>query len=173
MSSAKDEPAFTRRSPIPRLPSKYPRRREVAVRGVVLGGDNPVTIQSMTNTNTTDVAATVAQIQRVGNLGCEMVRVAVPDQQSAHALPAIQQAIGIPLIADTHFSPELALAAISAGVDKIRLNPGNINTPARVAPIAKELAQRGIPVRIGVNAGSIAHDLKELYRQDPVKAIVE
>jgi len=155
------------------MPSAYPRRREVAIGPVVIGGDNPVTIQSMTNTQTTDVSATVAQIGRMAALGCDLARVSVPDEQSADALRAIKQEISIPLIADIHFNPELALAAIDAGVDKVRLNPGNISTRERIAPVAKELARKRIPVRVGVNAASISHDLRQLHREDPVKAIVE
>jgi len=155
------------------MPSAYPRRREVAIGPVVIGGDNPVALQSMTNTDTTDVEATVAQIWRMAELGCDLARVSVPDERSAAALRAIKQGISIPLIADIHFNPELALKAIEAGVDKVRLNPGNISTRERIAPVAKELALRKIPVRVGVNAASISHDLKQLHREDPVKAIVE
>jgi len=145
----------------------------VAIGSVVIGGDNPVALQSMANTDTTDVDATIAQIGRMVELGCDLARVSVPDEQSAAAFSAIKQSVSVPLIADIHFNPDLALAAIEAGADKIRLNPGNINARERIAPVAKELAGRKIPVRVGVNAASISHEFKQLYQEDPVKAIVE
>jgi len=156
-----------------RLPSKYPRRREVAIGNVVIGGDNPVAIQSMTTTDTSDVDATLAEIRRLEEAGCELIRVSVPDKRSADALPAIKKQMRVPLIADIHFHPEMALAAIEAGVDKVRLNPGNIVSEWRIEPVAKELVKRRIPVRVGVNSGSIAYDLQPLYREDPVSAIVQ
>jgi len=140
---------------------------------VTLGGDNPVAIQSMTTTETSDVEATLAEIHRLEEAGCELVRVSVPDEKSAGALAAIKRQMRVPLIADIHFQPALALAAIEAGADKVRLNPGNIVTRERLEPVAKELAKHAMPVRIGVNAGSIAADLKLLYREDPVAAIVK
>ncbi len=156
-----------------RLPSKYPRRKEVAIGNVVIGGDNPVAIQSMTTTDTSDVDATLAEIKRLEDAGCEMIRVSVPDKKSADALSAIKRKMRVPLIADIHFHPEIAIAAIEAGVDKVRLNPGNIVSEWRLEPVAKELVKRKIPVRIGVNSGSIAYDLQELYRADPITAIVK
>jgi len=156
-----------------RLASKYPRRREVAIGNVVIGGDNPVAIQSMTTTDTSDVDATLAEIRRLEEAGCELIRVSVPDKRSADALPAIKKQMRVPLIADIHFHPEMALAAIEAGVDKVRLNPGNIVSEWRIEPVAKELVKRRIPVRVGVNSGSIAYDLQPLYREDPVSAIVQ
>lgn len=162
-----------RRAVRPRKQSAFVRRREVRIGAVTIGGDNPVAVQSMTNTCTRDADATIAQILRLQEYGCEMVRVAVPDMESAGALPAIKRAISIPLIADIHFDPALAQAAVEAGVDKVRLNPGNIGTPERVGPVAKLLARRGIPVRVGVNSGSVPADLKEMYATRPVKAIVE
>ena len=173
MTPKEYQPIFPRQRPVNRIPGEYPRRREIAIGSVVIGGDNAVAIQSMTNTDTKDAEATVAQIRRLQEVGCELVRVAVPDQASAEALPAIKQAISIPLIADVHFNPELALAALEAGVDKLRLNPGNISTRERLEPIARELARRGTPVRVGANSGSIANDLKQLNRENPVAAIVE
>lgn len=156
-----------------RMESAYPRRREVRIGMVTIGGDNPVAVQSMANTPTRDVSSTITQIKRLVEYGCEMVRVAVPDAAGAAALHYIKRAIGIPLIADIHFDPALAQAAVEAGVDKVRLNPGNIGTPERVEPVAKLLAARGIPVRVGVNSGSLPADLKETYATDPAKAVVE
>jgi len=167
------KPIFQRKRAAGRLPSAYPQRREVAVGSVVLGADNPVAIQSMTTTDTSDVEATLAEIRLLEEAGCELIRVSVPDEKSAHALPAIKKQMRVPLIADIHFQPKLALAAIAAGVDKVRLNPGNIVTRDRLEPVARELAKHKMPVRIGVNAGSIAADLKPLYRDDPVAAIVK
>ena len=155
------------------MPSAYPRRREVAIGSVVIGGDNPIALQSMTNTDTTDVDATINQICRMTTLGCDLVRISVPNEQSAAAFSAIKRTVTVPLIADIHFNPELALKAIEAGADKIRLNPGNISTRERIAPVAEELARTKTPVRVGVNAASISYDFKQLYQEDPVKAVVE
>lgn len=173
MAEAKYKPIFRNNGAVGRIHGKYPRRREVAIGKVVIGGDNPVAIQSMTTTDTWDVEATLAEIKRLEDAGCELIRVSVPDKRSADALPAIKRQMRVPLIADIHFHPEMALAAIEAGVDKIRLNPGNIVSEWRVEPVLKELANRRIPVRVGVNSGSIPYDLQPLYRQDPVLAIVK
>ena len=153
--------------------SEFARRREVAIGSIVIGGDNPIALQSMTNTDTTDVNATIAQIRQMVALGCDLVRISVPNESSAQAFGTIKQSVTVPLIADIHFNPDLALAAIKAGADKVRLNPGNISTRERIAPVAKELARRKIPVRVGVNAASITHDLRELHREDPIKAVVD
>jgi (E)-4-hydroxy-3-methylbut-2-enyl-diphosphate synthase len=130
--------------------------RRVMVGGVPIGGGAPVTVQSMTNTKTSDAAATIAQIRRLEAVGCEIVRVAVPDLAAAEALPAILKAISIPLVADIHFDHRLALAALRAGVDKLRLNPGNITESERIAEIAEAALEAGIPIRVGANSGSLA-----------------
>ncbi len=130
--------------------------RRVLVGNVAIGGGEPIVVQSMTNTNTADVEATVAQIQRLQEAGCEIVRVAVPDSAAAGALPAIKAQISVPLVADVHFDHRLALASIEAGVDKLRLNPGNITDPARIAEIARAAKTAGIPIRVGANSGSLA-----------------
>ncbi len=173
MSVTKDKLIFSSVTAIGSMPNKYPKRREVAIGKVVIGGDNSVAIQSMTTTDTFDVDATLAEIRRLEDAGCELIRVSVPDKRSADALPAIKKQMRVPLIADIHFHPEMALAAIEAGVNKVRLNPGNIVSEWRLEPVAKELVKRGIPVRVGVNSGSIAYDLQPLYREDPVAAIVQ
>ena len=121
----------------------------------MIGGDGPISVQSMTNTATEDVPATVAQIHELEMAGCDLVRVAVPDQAAADALGRIKAAIHIPLAADIHFDHRLALAAIEQGVDKLRLNPGNITDPDKIGLIADKARERGIPIRIGVNSGSI------------------
>jgi len=129
--------------------------RQVWVGGLMIGGDAPISVQSMTNTATEDVAATVAQIHELERAGCDLVRVAVPDQAGADALRRIKTEIHIPLAADIHFDYRLAVAAIEQGVDKLRLNPGNITDPDKIGLIADKARERGIPIRIGVNSGSI------------------
>ncbi len=138
------------------------RRRTIPVKigRITVGGDAPVSVQSMTNTKTSDVAATVAQIGRLTAAGCDIVRLAVPDMAAAEALSAIKEAVGdVPLVADIHFDHRLALAAVERGVDGLRLNPGNIGDPAHVAAVVKAAKQRAIPIRIGVNAGSLDKEL--------------
>ena len=147
--------------------------RRINVRGVPIGNGAPVTVQSMTCTDTRDAAATIAQIKRLTDAGCDIVRVAVPDDAAADALPAIRQATAIPLVADIHFSHRLALRAIEAGVDKLRINPGNIGVAGRVRVVARAAANAGIPIRVGVNAGSIAPALLEKHGGPTPDALVE
>jgi len=130
--------------------------RRIFIGNVPIGGGAPIAVQSMTNTRTSDVAATVAQIEALQAVGCEIARVAVPDLDAARALPEIKRAISIPLVADVHFDPALALAAIEAGVDKLRLNPGNITDPDDILRIAEAAKEAGIPIRVGANSGSLA-----------------
>jgi len=148
-------------------------RRRVNVGGVPIGGGAPISVQSMTTTQTSDVAATVAQIARLEAAGCEIVRVAVPDMAAAEALSAIRKAISIPLVADIHFDHRLALAAIAAGVDKLRLNPGNITDPARIAEVAEAAASAGIPIRVGANSGSLAPLYLDAHGRASVAGMVE
>jgi (E)-4-hydroxy-3-methylbut-2-enyl-diphosphate synthase len=129
--------------------------RLVNVGGVGIGGGAPVTVQSMTNTPTADIDATVAQIRRLTLAGCDIVRVAVPNMRAARAISTIKKAISIPLVADIHFQHKLALASLDAGADKLRINPGNIGSPDKVEIVAKAAKERGVPIRVGVNAGSI------------------
>ena len=133
--------------------------RPVYLGGVQVGGGAPVSVQSMCNTDTSNVAATVNQINHLAGLGCEIIRVAVPDRAAAAALPEIMASINIPLIADIHFDSRLALAALAAGVDGLRLNPGNIGDRVKVLQVVKLAGQRGVPIRVGVNAGSLAKEL--------------
>jgi (E)-4-hydroxy-3-methylbut-2-enyl-diphosphate synthase len=126
---------------------------------VTVGGGAPVSVQSMTNTDTRDAAATRAQIERLIKAGCEIVRVAVPDREAARALPEIKKSLSVPLVADIHFDYRLALAAIEAGVDGLRINPGNIGGRDKVAAVVKAAKQKRVPIRIGVNAGSLEKDL--------------
>lgn len=147
--------------------------RQIHVGGVAIGAGAPVTIQSMTNTKTEDVEATVAQIRRLSALGCEIVRVAVPNKTAAMAIGAIREKIQIPLVADIHFDYRLALEALAAGADKIRLNPGNIGAPERVKAVAQACARRGVPIRIGVNGGSLDRTLLAKYGGVTPEALVE
>lgn len=131
--------------------------------GVVIGGGAPVAIQSMCNTATEDVAATVAQILRLEQAGCQIIRVAVPTMEAAAAIGAIKKAIHIPLVADIHFDYRLALRCAAEGVDKIRINPGNIGSPERVRMVADACRDHGVPIRVGVNSGSVEKGLLEKY----------
>ncbi|MDD4168709.1 MAG: flavodoxin-dependent (E)-4-hydroxy-3-methylbut-2-enyl-diphosphate synthase [Desulfotomaculaceae bacterium] len=138
-----------------------------------VGGDAPVSIQSMTNTDTRDVAATISQINELAAAGCEIIRVAVPDQEAAGVLPAILKGIDIPLIADIHFDYRLALGALRAGVHGLRINPGNIGGREQVAAVVRAAQDRGAPIRIGVNAGSLEKELLERYGGVSAAAMVE
>jgi (E)-4-hydroxy-3-methylbut-2-enyl-diphosphate synthase len=135
--------------------------RQVRVGSVAIGGDAPIAVQSMTTTDTSDAAATLEQIRALAEAGADVVRVAVPDKEAAAALPAIVKATPVPLVADIHFDYRLGLAAIDAGIHCIRLNPGNIGSRERVREVVKAAAPRKIPIRIGVNAGSLEEDIVE------------
>ena len=137
--------------------------KTVLVRGVPIGGGNPIPVQSMTNTHTDDVAATLAQLRRLQSAGCEIVRLAVPNRLAARALPEIRRGTDLPLVADIHFDYRLALAAVEAGFDKIRINPGNIGAPERVRMVADACREHGVPIRVGVNSGSVEKGLLEKY----------
>lgn len=147
--------------------------RQVRVGNALIGGGAAVSIQSMTNTDTRDVKATVEQIARLADAGCEIVRCAVPDMEAAAALPSIKKAISLPLVADIHFDYRLALAAIENGADKIRLNPGNIGGPERVQAVLNAAKEREIPIRVGVNAGSLEKGLHEKYGSVTAQALAE
>lgn len=139
----------------------------------VIGGGNPILIQSMTNTKTEDVAATVAQIQALTAAGCDIIRCAVPTMEAAEALTEIKKQVSIPVVADIHFDYRLALAAIEHGADKIRINPGNIGRTERVRAVVDAAKERGIPIRVGVNSGSLEKDLVEKYHGVTAEGIVE
>lgn len=147
--------------------------RQIMVGNIPVGGGAPVTIQSMCNTRTDDVRATVEQIRRLEAAGCEIVRVAVPDMAAAHAIGAIKEQINIPLVADIHFDYKLALEAAAAGVDKIRINPGNIGAPERVQAVANACKVKNIPIRIGVNGGSLEKTILAKYGGVTAEALVE
>ncbi|MEN6437430.1 MAG: flavodoxin-dependent (E)-4-hydroxy-3-methylbut-2-enyl-diphosphate synthase [Syntrophobacter sp.] len=147
--------------------------RQIHIGDVAVGGDAPVSVQSMTNTDTRDRRSTVDQIKRLEDAGCEIVRVAVPDQEAADQLAAIKKSIRIPLIADIHFDYRLAINAITSGADAIRINPGNIGGAEKVIKVIAAARQRDVPVRIGVNSGSVEKDLLEKYGHPGPEAMVE
>jgi (E)-4-hydroxy-3-methylbut-2-enyl-diphosphate synthase len=147
--------------------------RRIQLGDVAIGGDAPVSVQSMCSTPTADVAATLDQIARLTEAGCEIVRCAVPDEEAARALAAIRAGCSIPLIADIHFDYRLALTALQSGVDGLRLNPGNIGARWKVEEIVKACAGRRVPIRIGVNAGSLEKELLERYGHPTAEAMVE
>jgi (E)-4-hydroxy-3-methylbut-2-enyl-diphosphate synthase len=153
-----------------------PRRamtRRVQVGRVPVGGGAPLSVQTMTKTDTRDVSATLAQIAEVEALGCDIVRLAVPDEAAARALAGIRSGTRMPLIADIHFDHRLALIALAAGVDGLRLNPGNIGDRSKVESVVKAASERSVPIRIGVNAGSLEKDLLQRYGGAPAEALVE
>lgn len=147
--------------------------KQILVGGVAVGGGAPVTIQSMTNTFTDDVEATVTQIRQLESAGCEVVRVAVPDMAAAKAIGKIKENISIPLVADIHFDYRLALESVAAGADKIRLNPGNIGDESRVKAVADACKARGVPIRVGVNGGSLEKSLLAKYGGVTAAALVD
>lgn len=140
---------------------------------VPIGGDSPVTVQSMTNTDTRDVQATVNQIRDLELAGCDLVRVAVPDMEAAKAILHIRKAINIPLIADIHFDYRLAIESVKSGVDGLRINPGNIGSASRVKSLVDACREKGLPIRIGVNSGSIRRDILEKYKGVNEDSLVE
>lgn len=147
--------------------------KQILVGGVPVGGGAPVTIQSMCNTRTDDVEATVAQILRLEEAGCEIIRVAVPDLAAARAVGAIKERIHIPLVVDIHFDYKLALESVAAGADAVRINPGNIGDADRVKAVAQACAGKNIPIRIGVNGGSLEKELLAKYGGPTPEALVE
>ena len=142
-------------------------KRQITVAGIPLGGGAPLVIQSMCNTKTQDIPATVAQIRALQQAGCQIVRLAVPDLEAARAIGPIRRAVDIPLVADIHFDYRLALEAIRNGVDKVRINPGNIGDRDKLRAVADACRKRKIPIRVGVNGGSMDRDLRELYGVTP------
>jgi len=147
--------------------------RAVMIRGIQVGGGAPVSVQSMTKTDTTDVDGTIKQIEEMTAAGCEIVRVAVPDNDAAIALKEIRKRTNVPLVADIHFHYKLALLALEAGIDKLRLNPGNIGSIDRVREVVRAAEAQKVPIRIGVNGGSLEKDLLKKYGTATPEAIVE
>lgn len=147
--------------------------KEIHIGGRVIGGGNPILIQSMTNTKTEDVKATAAQALRLQEAGCEIIRCTVPTMEAAKALGEIKKAIAMPLVADIHFDYKMAIAAIENGADKIRINPGNIGSRQKVAEVVRAAREYGIPIRVGVNSGSLEKELVEKYHGVTAEGIVE
>jgi len=147
--------------------------RRLYIGDVPIGGGSPVSVQSMTNTRTSDVKTTVEQILELEKEGCDIIRVAVPDPEAASCLADIKRSISIPLVADIHFDYRLAIKAVEAGVDALRINPGNIGSGHRLERVVKAAAAKGIPIRIGVNGGSLEKDLLEKYKTPCAEALVE
>ena len=149
------------------------KTKVVRIGDAVIGGGNPILIQSMTNTKTQDAAATIAQIKRLEEAGCEIIRCTVPDMEAARAIAAIKKETTIPLVADIHFDYRMAIAAMENGADKIRINPGNIGSREKVAEVVKVARERAIPIRVGVNSGSLEKELVERYHGVTAEGIVE
>lgn len=154
-------------------PIKRRHTRKIWVGSVPVGGDAPIAVQSMTNTETCDVDATVAQIQRLQDAGADIVRVSVPSMDAAEAFGKIKQRVQLPLVADIHFDYQIALRVAELGVDCLRINPGNIGREDRVRAVVDAARDRGIPIRIGVNAGSLEKDLQKKYGEPTPEALVE
>ncbi len=146
---------------------------EVKIGTVKIGGNNPIAIQSMCNTKTEDVSATVNQIKQLEKAGCEIIRVAVPTIDAANAVSEIKKQINIPLVADIHFDYRLAIAAIRNNADKVRINPGNIGSNEKVLEVVKEARERGVPIRVGVNSGSLEKEFLEKYNGVTAEGLVE
>ncbi len=155
-------------SPITRRPTK-----KIYVGNVAVGGDAPISVQSMTNTNTCDVAATVAQIQRCVDAGADLMRVSTPTMDSVAAFARIKQQVSVPLIADIHFDYKIALAVADAGADCLRINPGNIGNDAKVREVVAAARHHNVPIRIGVNAGSLEKDIQKKYGEPTGQAMLE
>ncbi len=147
--------------------------KKIQIGDRVIGGGNPILIQSMTNTRTEDVKATVEQINRLAAAGCDIIRCAVPDAEAARAIREIKKEIRIPLVADIHFDYRLAVEAIENGADKIRINPGNIGGEDRVRTVVAAARERNVPIRVGVNSGSLEKDLVEKYHGVTAEGLVE
>ena len=147
--------------------------KEIQIGNRKIGGGNPILIQSMCNTKTEDAAATVAQILKLEQAGCDIIRVAVPTMEAAESLKAIKRQIHIPLVADIHFDYRLAIAAMECGADKIRINPGNIGSRERVQAVVDKAKEYGVPIRVGVNSGSLEKPLIEKYGGVTAEGIVE
>ncbi|MCI8327025.1 MAG: flavodoxin-dependent (E)-4-hydroxy-3-methylbut-2-enyl-diphosphate synthase [Lachnospiraceae bacterium] len=149
------------------------RTREIKIGDKIIGGEQPILIQSMTNTKTEDVTATVEQIKRLTAAGCDIIRCAVPTMEAAKAFREIKEQISIPLVADIHFDYRLAIAAIENGADKIRINPGNIGAKERIRTVVEVAKEREIPIRVGVNSGSLEKELVEKYHGVTAEGLVE
>jgi len=149
------------------------KSKKIYIGSVAVGGDAPVSVQSMTNTETCDTEATINQINAITNAGADLVRVSVPTLEAADAFKEIRSKVRVPLIADIHFNHKIALKVMQGGVDCLRINPGNIGSEERVKTVVKMAADEGIPIRVGVNAGSLEKDIQEKYGEPTPDALVE
>lgn len=158
-----------------KLKLAFPRRktRQIKIGPVAIGGSAPIVVQSMTKTNTSDIKATVSQIKRLEQAGCEIVRLAIPDQDAVRALGEIKNQVSVPLIADIHFDYRLAIASLEKGVDGLRINPGNIGSKEKVKEIARAAKKHVVPIRIGVNSGSLEKDLLHKFNGATPEAMIE
>ncbi len=154
-------------------PIRRRHSRQIMVGNVPVGGDAPISVQSMTNTETCDVAATVAQVRAIQDAGADIVRVSVPSMEAAEAFREIRSRVEVPLVADIHFDHKIALKVLEYGVDCLRINPGNIGSEQRVRAVIDSARDRGIPIRIGVNAGSLGKELQRKYGEPTAEALVE
>jgi len=154
-------------------PIKRRKSRQIFIGSVAVGGDAPISVQSMTNTETCDVDATVAQIKRIADAGADIVRVSVPSMDAAEAFRSIRQQVSVPLVADIHFDYKIALKVAEYGVDCLRINPGNIGKEDRIRAVIDSANDKGIPLRIGVNAGSLGKELQRKYGEPTAEALVE
>lgn len=153
---------------------KRRKTRVISIGNVKIGGDNPVVVQSMTNTPTKDINATIKQVNQLADAGAKIVRLAVPDKESALALKTIKRSVNVPLVADIHFDYKLAIESIKSGVDGLRINPGNIGSRERIKAVVHAARDAGVPIRVGVNAGSLPQDILEKYNFHPTaEAILE
>ena len=159
----------------PRSYPRSPRRktRQIKIGNVAIGGGAPISVQSMTKTDTRDKEATISQIKSLETVGCELVRLAIPDREAVDGLEEIKKNVSIPLVADIHFDHRLALAALEKGIEGLRINPGNIGSKEKVKQVVKAAKERSIPIRIGVNAGSLERDLLQKYNGATAEAMVE
>ncbi|MBR2411177.1 MAG: flavodoxin-dependent (E)-4-hydroxy-3-methylbut-2-enyl-diphosphate synthase [Clostridia bacterium] len=148
-------------------------KKQVKIAGLTLGGGAPVRVQSMLNTSASDIEGSVAQAKELEKAGCEIIRATVPDLPAVKTIAALKENVGVPIVADIHFDYRMALEALSAGVDKIRINPGNIGSDERVKAVADECKRRGVPIRIGVNSGSVEKEILAKYGAPTPEALVE
>lgn len=148
-------------------------KKQVKIAGLTLGGNNPVRVQSMLNTPAEDIEASVLQAQELENAGCEIIRATVPNFDAVKTIAALKENISVPIVADIHFDYKMALEALAAGVDKIRINPGNIGSDERVKAVADECKRKGVPIRIGVNSGSVEKEILAKYGSPCPEALVE
>ncbi|GAI88779.1 unnamed protein product, partial [marine sediment metagenome] len=153
----------------------YMRRktRSVKVGNLKIGGNAPISVQSMTNTETINISDTISQIKRMEKEGCELVRVAVPDSESCYSLPLIKKEINIPLVADIHYDYKLALKSIECGVDGLRINPGNIGDNEKIKLVIKSAKKMNLPIRFGINSGSLDKNILKKYKKVSPQALVE